>query len=687
PDFFSLLGVTASRGREFSSSIALNETADLAVLSDAFWRREFDTRDSIIGRTILLNDRPFQVIGVMPARFTYPERTDVWIPAARPGSGARMEMFSTSIDLVVVGRLAANVSLPQARTAMTTIDYRFRREHPSGLSWDRADVVSLRAQLLGNSERRLWMGLGFVVILLILACVNVAGLLLTNGFARRDEIRLRAALGAAIGRIFRQLLTESLVIAGLGGAIGLIIAWAFCRYLGSLMPTELAEVNPPSLGWRIVAFTLAISTFATILFGLLPATALMRRSDQLSFRSSARWTVAALPNRFHSTIAVVQLGLALALVIGAGLLLKSLFALDHVRLGFRRDGVLAATVALPVARYPSASARAVLYREALNRIANVPGVESVGLVNSLPLRPGAAAFSFQITELPPFPNENAPRAQFLVASEGYFRTLEIPVIAGRTFKDSDTGNDAHGVVISKKMADLFWPTVSPLGSHLRIPTDSANLTIVGVATPVRTTSVLEEDAWQGQMYLSFAQVTPGIVTFVVRGIVGKDELANSIRRALAVVDPQLPLYNIESMKEVVDTTLAPQRASTLLISIAAALAFSLAIVGVYGVMAERVQQRSREFGVRTAIGASPTDILVLVLRDVTRLSLLGLGVGSLVAYLASRLLAHLLYTVSQTDATVYVLGALLLVFASLLAGALPAIRASKADPCLALRVN
>jgi putative ABC transport system permease protein len=690
PNFHGTLGVAAALGRGFLAEEGTPDRAGVVVLSDGLWRRAYGSDPHVVGRVIVLNDRSFMVVGVMPPGFTYPRRTEVWIPHPSPDNGTNWDMFHAAVQETVIGRLRRDLTIAEAQARVRSVETAFRSEHllPEGAHPEGVVLHPLRQVLVGDARTGLLVLFGAVGLILLIACTNAAGLLLARAASRQHEIAVRAVLGATRARVLRQLVTESALLALAGSAAGLVLAWWALGTLAALLPPRLADVTPVTLDVRVLAFTLVAAGLATLLFGLVPALGLSNADLHEPLKAGGYRAPGVRARRTRGVLVAGETGLALVLLIGAGLMLKSLYTLEHVDPGFRRESVLTATVSLPSSKYRAPGSYAGYFSSALQHIDAVPGVEAAGAVNALPLlREGAVGFIFQIVGRPPFPmGENRPFAEHLVITPQYFRAMGIPVLRGRGFTDADDATGPKVMIISESMAKRYWSDASPLGSQIKLPIDQSPRTIVGVVRDVRDGS-LNEQVWALQMYLPYQQSTAGYMTFTVRARIAPSRLVGAVRRALGEVDPTIPLYDVHTMDEVVATSIAPERRNSLLIALAGVLAVALAAVGVYGVMAQAAAQRTHEIGIRIALGAAHDDVLWLLLRHGMILTLAGVAGGLAAAWAATRVMAHLLYQVSVTDVSVFIAAPLALVAVALLASYLPARRATKVDPMVALRTE
>ncbi|HEU5358033.1 MAG TPA: ABC transporter permease [Gemmatimonadales bacterium] len=689
--FFDLLGARPALGRAFGTDEGEPGRGGVVILSDGLWRTRFGGDHGVLGRTVTLNERPFVVIGVMPRGFGYPRQSEVWIPRSIPEDMKNWDMFHSSVVETVIGRVRGGLTFRDAQVRADGVSRAFRQDHPlpPGATDARMTLTPFRDVLVGDSRPGLLVLFGATGLILLIACSNAAGLLLARAARRQHEVAVRAVLGATRTRVVRQMLTESGLLALAGAGAGLLLAWWLQGSLAALVPARLADVAPVTMDLRVLVFAAAGATLATVLFGLAPAVGLARTDLQSSLRAGGYRSWGVRARRLRGGIVAAEVGLALTLLVGAGLMLKSLYLLTHVDPGFDREGVLTATVSLPSARYRAPGGFTAVYRRLLGRFQALPGVTAVGTVNAPPLlREGAIGLAFDIVGRPPFPMDaDRPFAEQLVVSPGYFAALRIPVIRGRVFTAADDSGAPPVAIINASMARRYWPQGDAIGARIMsLGGRGGPLTVVGVVSDVEDGD-LGDSTWQSQIYTPYEQNTPAYLTFAIRAALPPAELAASVRRAAAEADPTVPLYDIRTMEQVVETSIAPERSRSLLIGVSGLLAVLLAGVGVYGVMAQVVSQRTREIGVRMALGASGRSVLGLVVRSGLWLTGVGVVAGLAAAWALSRVLGSLLYQVSVTDASVFVGAPAVLCLVALAACYFPARRASRVDPVVALRTE
>jgi predicted permease len=694
PNFFRVLGVRALLGRTFLDEEGVGGRDRVAVLSHDLWRRTFGADSGVVGRTIQLSGTPHTVVGVMPPgvrfpdapSFLFPERAELWLPFSweRRRAEPRGDQFLRGI-----GRLGPGVTLERARQDLAVIAARLRAQYPdtyrAEYGWMPV-LVPMREQILGDSRPALLVLLGAVAFVLLIACANVANLTLARGAGRRKEIALRTALGAGRARLVRQLLTESVVLSAMGGALGLLLAVWLVRVLARLGPEDIPRLANAGVDVRVLGFTLAVTLLTGIVFGLVPALQQSRTDVQGALKDGGRGASEGAPrHRLRGTLVVAEVALAVVVLVGAGLLLRSFVRLQRVDPGFDARGVLTMQLSLPRTRYEGESQVAAFYTRLLDRLATLPGVSSAGAVHPLPLGGDGWGASFLVEGQPVAAGEAFPHADFAAVTPHYFRSMGIPLVAGRVFTARDDAGAPPVVVVDASLARQYWPRENPIGKRLNLAgqPDSVWSTVVGVVGHVRSGTL--QQAGEPQIYLSYFQDVRGTMSVTIRGSGDPMRLATSVRDVVRSLDADQPIAKMRVMDDIVARTTARQRFNLLLLSTFAASALLLAAVGIYGVTSYAVGQRTNEIGVRLALGALPGDVLSLVVGQGMRLVLLGVALGVAAALAVSRLMAGLLYGVGAADVATYVaIGALLSVVA-LLACYLPARRATHVDPATALR--
>ncbi|HYH95676.1 ABC transporter permease, partial [Hyalangium sp.] len=675
-------------GRNFSEEEETQGRDQVVVLTHRLWRGRFGADPNILGTTLTLDGQPFTVVGVLPAGFEYPQGTDLYVPFAptpeQLNPGARGSRF-----LDVLARVKPGVTTEAAQRDMDRVAAELTQANPNNYSKSSGwaiSVVSMEEQTVGGVRSTLWVLLGAVGFVLLIACTNVANLLLARAAARSREISIRAALGADRRRLVTQLLTESLVLSLAGGALGLLLAMWGMDALLALVGEGLPRAAEVRLDGRVVLFTAGVSVLTGLLFGLVPALQASRADLHGAMREGARGTGGRGSGRVRSVLVVSQVALALVLLVGAGLFLRSFMALQGVDAGFEPQGVLTARLSLPSERYGEPSKRAALMRDFLARVQAVPGVEAAGLANLLPLT-GRSDWSFDIEGKTMSPSDPPrPAVEYRAVSADYHKALRIPLLRGRMLSDSDGFDAPHAVVINETMARVIFPGEEPIGQRVRLGGRDPNrpwATVVGIVKDVREWG-LDLPA-RPVSYYSVTQRNPLGTYLVVRTRQSPTSLLASLQAELHAVDRDLPLYDVAPMEAVVDSSVSQRRFSMLLLGLFAGVAVVLASLGIYGVIAYTVTQRTRELGIRMALGARQADVLGLMVGQGMRMTLLGVGLGLVLALGLGRLLSALLYGVKAHDPLTFAGVAVLLAGVALVASWLPARRAAKVDPALTLR--
>ncbi|MCI0391389.1 MAG: ABC transporter permease [Acidobacteria bacterium] len=684
--FFATLGVSPQLGRVFMSDEDRPGNNQVVVLSHGLWQRRFGGDPQITGQKITLNGNPYLIVGVMPPRFKHPLPgmrlpVEIWAPLGRdPAKMGRRSDF-----LGVVARLKPGVVIEQARAEMNALMSRLEKQYPdTNRGWG-AIVLPLLERFVGELRSTLYLLLAAVGFLLLNTCANVANLLLARATVRQREVAIRAALGAGRWRIVRQLLTESLLLSALGGAVGLLLAKWGMNALIAISPATIPRLGEVNLDWRVLGVTFAVSLVTGIAFGMLPALQAANPHLNEALKEGGRGSAdTARGKRVRSALVVAEVALALALLIGAGLMLRSFARLQNVNPGYNAENVLTVGLSLPAAKYKEGPQVVAFYEQILGQVSTIPGAQSAGLVDALPLA-GGSYLSFVVEGRTLLPTDREPDAEHRVVSPGYFKAMGIPLIRGRLLSEQDHAQAPFATVISETMARRYFPNEDPLGKRINLgdPQTSPWRTIVGIVGDVRNEGLSAEP--NPQMYAPFTQVTPRSLSLIVRGAGDPTGLIAGVRSTVAGLDRDLPLYNVRTLKQMLQESLARERFSLLLIVTFAGLALLLAGVGIYGVLAYSVEQRTHEIGVRIALGAHRGHVLRLVVIQGMKLVLAGIGAGLLAAFALTRLMTGLLYGVTATDPLTFIVLAALLASVALLACYVPARRATKVDPMIALR--
>ena len=682
-DFFSVLRSNAIQGRTFTPDEERPGRDQVVVIGHGLWQRAFGANPNIIGQTLTLNSRSFTVVGIMPAGFEFPREAELWVPLAWDDNGRQTRSIH---DYLVIARLKQNVSLQQARAEMNTISSRLEQQYPEQNTGWGAVVIPLREDLVGDIRLALLVLFCAVGFVLLIACANVANLMLARGANRRKEMAVRVALGAGRARLVRQLLTESVLLAVSGGLLGLLLAvW------GSKMLVRLGNLpNSGDIGidtWAL-GFTLLVSFAAGIIIGIVPALQFTRTSisDTLK-QGSGRTGGSPLKQHTRKALVISEVALSLVLLIGAGLMIRSFWKLQNVDPGFDTSNTLTMSVALTWIRYSEPHQRLAFVDRTIEQIRAVPGVVSVGITTKVPLTGGGSTQPFSVEGRPAAAISEQPMAQTRYISPDYFRAIGISLRQGRFFSDHDRDNSAPVVIISEAMARRFWPGENPIGRRLT-PTfhlEQGAREIVGVVGDVKT-SGLDADA-SAMMYLPYKQAPLPFMSFVVRTASNPESLIQPVSKAIYSIDKEQALTNVQTMEQVHRKSLSDRRFNMTLLLTFAGVALLLAAVGVYGVMNYTVTLRRRELGIRMALGAEKMDVLRLVLGQGLTLTLIGVGAGLISAYALTRLMASLLYGVTATDYLTFGSVSAVLIAVGLAASYVPARHATKVNPTIALRAE
>jgi putative ABC transport system permease protein len=691
-NFFRLLGVEAIRGRAFSPEDERPGNDRVVVISHRLWQSRFGAAEDIIGRKLKVNDESLSVVGVMPAGFDleFPltpsfriEDTDLWLPLTSAHRRAGSRGIYT---YEVIARLRKGVEPAQARAALKTIGQRLEQAYPDTNKGRSFGLVLLREQMIGDVRPLLLVLLAAVGAVLLIACVNVANLLLGRASVRQKEIAIRAALGAGRGRLARQLLTESLLLALMGGMAGLLLASWLVDALVKFPGLNLPRAEGVGIDARVLGFSFGLALLTGLLFGLIPALVAARPDLQQVLKDGGRAIARAGSRRLRSLLIVAEVSLAFLLLVGAGLLTGSFVSLLNIKLGFNTDRLLTLAVSLPAGRASQTPQRVGFYQQLQTRLASLPEVESVGIVSSLPLS-GANNGSTVIVEGRPLAvGEQAPTIGWQSASPGYFKTIGIPVLRGRNFTAEDTVRAQRVALINESLARRVFPNEDPIGKRVAFgaPRTQADWReIIGVVGDARHhTLEIEPDP---RAYDLFEQSSSGSMFIVMLTTGDPSRLANAARHQARELEPEAPVYMLSTMDELVSRSTATRRFSMMLVGGFALIALLLAAVGIYGALSFAVSEQRQEIGVRMALGAGHVDILRLVVGRALMLTGAGMLTGLAGSLLLTRFMANLLYGVSPTDPRILLLVATALTLVALLACYIPARRATKVDPLLALR--
>jgi putative ABC transport system permease protein len=678
---FAALGVTPLLGRAYRPEEEQPGQNRVVMISHGFWSRRFGSDPTIIGKSLTLNGESYTVVGVMPSGFQFPSNDEpvaLWIPMTFSASEMPNRGFHS---FGAVARLKAGVSRAQALAELETIAGRLRQQYPeTNASFD-VNLIPVHEQVVGEARPILLKLFGAVGLVLLIACANVASLLLSRSASRGREIAIRTALGASRGRILRQLITESLTLSILGGAVGLLLTAGSIRLLKQLGAGAIPRLQEVAIDVRVLGFSLLLALVASLLAGLAPALQVTKARVGESLKEGARSTADRGHNRIRRLLVISQLALSLVLVISAGLVIKSLLLLQAVNPGIRPNNVLTMRVALSSRRGLQA---VYYYQELLRRIGRIPGVESVGAISHLPLSGAMAFVDFTIDGKPAAPGEDRS-THFRAISPDYFRTMGIPLLKGRDFTEQDNERATNVMIINETLARRHFPGEDPIGRRLSITfgDEPAMRQVVGVVGDVKHRGLTNESG--SEVYVPYPQLPLAGMNIVARTEGDPSSIVGAVRSEAFAIDRNQPVANIRTMEQYLADSVARPRFNTVLLGLFAALALALAVVGIYGVMSYFVTQRTHEIGIRLALGARSRDVLRMVVRQGMSLIISGLAIGLTMAFATTRLLTNLLYGLGPTDPLTFVGISSLFALVALLACFIPARRAAKVDPIVALR--
>jgi putative ABC transport system permease protein len=682
-DTFAMLGIQPSLGRGFTEDEDRPGAERVVVLSHQLWSRRFASDPTIIGKSVTLSDESYTVIGVMPRGFTFPIlNTSEIFRTVKPVIAGLQGCDRGCVILRLIARLKRDVPMDAARAEMNAIAVQTAERYPESNKGVGTTLPPLQEQLVGDVRPAMLVLLGAVALVLLIACANVANLLLARAAAREKEVAIRAALGASRMRLIRQHLTESITLALIGGTMGLILAFWMVDLLVSFAPKGTPRVNEIAIDPVVLAFTCGIALFTGIAFGLAPAVLSSKANFNNALKEGGRDSGATSRGaRIRSALVVFEVALALMLLIGAGLLIRSFVNLQHIDPGFNQRSALRVDVSLPRTRYPDRNQPAVFYKQLIDRIRALPGVQSVGAISRLPLSGGGTDTEFAIEGQPASEPGHQPVAWYSSVTPDYFRTMGIRLIRGREPAESDNEDSPKVVFISETLARRYFPDEDPIGKRLVF--GSGKREIVGIVSDVNHFG-LTKDA-RPTMYFPHAQSPGRGMSLVIRTPGNPLALAASVRNQVSSLDQNLAVSNVMTLEDLVASSLAEPRFTLLLLGAFACVALVLSAIGVYGVVSYSVSQRSHEIGVRMALGAQASDVLRLVIGQGMMLVLGGVGVGLVAAFALSRVMSTLLYGVSPTDVTTFGATAVILAGVALGACFVPGRRATKVDPMESLR--
>ena len=689
-NLFPVLGVTLERGRDFLPEEEAVGAADVAIISAGFWHSHFAADENILGRSLTLDGRPVTIIGVLPASFHFPlqyPEPDVWLPrVSDPPFLTTVQVRTGASYLGVIARLHRGETLVRAQAELDTIDARYRSQFPGFVDSTKYGIsaVPLQDSLVGNLRPGLAVLLAAVGLVLLIACANVANLLLARATVREREFALRKALGASTPRLVRQLLMESLLLAFLGGIVGVSLASLVVPAVRAFSPGSVPRLAETRLDTPVLLYSLFLCMATGVLFGLIPALQTAGKELHGALKERTRGSSGGgHRGKLRSLLVVVEMAVALVLMTGAGLLIESFSRLMQINPGFSSANLMTFPLNLPPNRYATPENQALFYRQLLDRLKSIPGTEAAGVTSYLPLS-GAARFVY-------FCPEGAvcqgigkdPATALRQVSAGYFDTVRTPLVKGRVFTERDTATSPLVVVVNQTIADRYWPAQNPIGKHLANSRDRIPREVVGVVSDVKFTALNAANV--EEMYLPLEQAPWPATALIVRSAGNPQSLVSAVRAKIAEIDRNLPITGIATMDSVVGSSVAQPRLIMQFVGVFAGFALLLAAIGIYGVMAYSVSARQQEMGIRMSLGAEPADILKMVVGQGMRLALLGVAIGVATSLALTRLISALLFGVHPTDPLAFSASALALLATALLASYLPARRATRVDPITILR--
>ena len=685
--FFNVMKGTPILGRVFTAEEQEDGKDFVIVLGYGLWQRRFGGDPEIVGKKVLLNSRPYTIVGVMGPDFRALPSTLV-LPEGqfyRPVAEGYDDSKRDERHLRAIARLKPGVTIGQAQAEMTVLAQRLEQEHPLTNKGRGVHIASITEDTIGGTSRALWMILGAVGFVLLVACANVANLLLARSTARQKEMTIRSAIGAARGQLIRQLLTESLVLAALGGGLGLLFAF----WGTGLIEKVGSKINPMFNGFtidlRCLAFTLGVSIITGLIFGLAPALQMSRPNLAESLKESARGSGGSVKgNRLRGALVITEVAMTLVLLVAAGLLVRTLLRLNRVDKGFNSQNVLTMNIGLPSLKYPKPENVVAFYQQATERISALPGVKAAGITSVLPLSDNFDGRGLDVEDHPK-PRGEEYNVDLYVVTPGYLRAMEIPLQKGRTITEHDKTSTEKVALINRRMADELWANQDPIGKRIRFSGEDKNpwWTIVGIVNDVSQYSLDQKAPMQ--IYLSHEQFPTSFNTIVVKTNGQPETVTAAVRNAILSVDSEQAVFNVATLQELQANSILLRSFFMLLLIIFALLALVLAVVGIYGVMSYAVTQRTQEIGIRLALGARAGDVLSLILRNGMILTLAGVLLGLAGSFFLTRLLATLLFGVEPTDAATFASVSIALIVAAFVACYIPARRATKVDPLVSLR--
>ena len=690
-NFFSLLGITPERGRAFTEDEGRPEGRAVAMLTDSIWRTRFGGDPNILGQTVTLDTTPHTIVGILPANVQFPfvGQADIWTPRYFELTLMSAQRIRMGVGyLGYVARVHDSTPLSKVQAELGILNQEYRDQNPNAPDADPGTLMvgaPLRDLVVGDVRGKLLLLSGAVAVVLLIACANVASLLLSRALTRKREIAVRTALGASRSVLVRQLLTESMLLAAFAGVLGIGLSWVATRALLAWGSNQLPAEMPIGIDFRVLMFALFVSLLTGIIFGTIPALQLSGVEVDSALREEGRSASAGhARTRMKGLLVIGQVALSVLLLIGAGLLLRSFGRLLHTDPGLDAHNVLVMNVSLPTTKYAKPEQQIAFFDEVLRRVSALPGVQSAATSAALPLS------WIRFTPVLPEGQQDVSLAQrpFIdieAISPQWFQSLRVPLRAGRTFTDADNAQAPKVIVINETFAHRFWPNQNPIGKHVIVGRWPDPAEVVGVAADIKNRGLAQDT--QAQIYLPFPQLPWGRMNLLVRTQVPPLSMASAVRGQISAVDPDQPVTRIQTVDELVDESRAQARFITLLLGAFSATALMLAVIGIYGVLAYSVTQRQHELGIRLALGAQRADVLLMVLKQGLRLAIAGVAIGLIAALLLTNLMASMLYHVGARDLATFALTPLIFLIIALLASYIPARRTTKLDPMQTLRVS
>ena len=701
-DFFSALRVNAAIGRVFTNDEDKPGGTPVVVLSYALWQRRFAGQTSVLNQQLTFNAKSYTVIGVMPEGFQIPSRVEMWVPVGQLAGDPDWQQRGNHPGLYAVARLRPGATMQQAEADMNNIAANLEKQYPDSNAGNRVQLRPLLEIYVRDMRGTLWVLFGAVAFVLLIACANIANLLLARATARQKEMAIRAAMGAGRWRIARQLLTESVLLALVGGSLGLLVARWGIELILYISPNAIPRSHEISLDWRVLAFTIGVSLLTGILFGLVPALQAGGVDVHETLKETGRGTTRR--HWLRSSLVVVEVATTMILLIGAGLMIRSFHRLQNVNPGFSYDHLTSFNMTLPRQKYANEEQRGEFFRRLVENIRALPGVEATAAASGLPLGNNGWQTSFQIDGRPVPPPNETPLMDACTVTPDYFRAMSIPLLRGRYFTDQDNraflaGRDlskldegerqiagVNVMIIDEEFARRYWPNEDAVGKRVRFGTEATSpvLTVIGVVGRVKMDG-LSQDSHRVQGYFALAQLPASGIGIIIKAAGDPTQLVAAARAQVKAIDADQPIYGIRTMTEIRAESVASERLNLTLLSLFAGIALVLAVVGIYGVMSYSVTQRTHEIGIRMAIGAQPRDVFRMIIGQGMILTLIGVVIGLLGAFGLTRLMATMLFGVEPTDPATFTVLAALLTAVALVACYLPGRRATKVDPVVALR--